>query len=316
VAEKLFLFTVTPGLFASYALVSHFWPQKLANYGFKYVSSNFNAVGEDFKVKRRNIAMNSRKITKRVWKFTKGKKTRETSTLVREEIWSLFVQDTLVNTFLCSGNYLNELALGYLAYKGIISRREDVLDLEIDHEKNRMQINIAPECKGFVSFQVQNDAEKRLPVEPDTDACRKLKSRKGEDLVVDKEQVFELMVQLNEQSVLYKSTHGVHNSAIATPDKIIVFRDDIGRHNTMDMLRGYSLINDLYMGDKILVTTCRVTVQIIDKIIKMGIPIIASRGITTDLALTLAEEAGITLIGFLRGRRFLVYTGIERVIGE
>ena len=259
--------------------------------------------------------MIDRKIVKDVWRFTREKKIREKTSLVKEEIWSLSVAETPVVTFLCSGNYLDELAMGYLAYKGIISAREDVLEIDIDREKNSMQINIAEGCKGFVSFQMQPEAEKPLPLEPDTESSRKIRSGMGKDVVVDREQIFDLMVQLNQQSGLYRATHGVHNSAIASPDKILVFRDDIGRHNTMDMLRGYSLINDLQLADKILVTTCRITVQIMDKVIKMGVPIVASRGITTDLALTLAEEAGITLIGFLRGGRFIVYTGIERIRG-
>ncbi len=257
--------------------------------------------------------MKDRRIVKDVWKFTREKKIEEKATLVREEIWSLIVHETLVNTFLCSGNYLDELAVGYLAHKGIISRREDILEINIDPEKNSMQINIAPECKGFVSFQMQSDAEKRLPTEPDAGALGRIKSNKGNDVVVNKEQIFDLMAQLNRQSGLYKATHGVHNSAIASPDKILVFRDDIGRHNTMDMLRGYSMMNGLHLYDKILVTTCRITVQVMDKVIKMGVPVVASRGITTDLALTLAEEAGVTLIGFLRGGKFIVYTGLERI---
>ena len=259
--------------------------------------------------------MKNRVITRDVWRFTREKKSSEKSTLVREEIWSLFVQETQVNTFLCSGNYLEELATGYLYNKGIIANREEITDFELDTEKNRMQISIAPECKGFVSFQLLSEAKKNLPMEANIKSRQRAKPGKGDGFIISKEQVFNLMVQLNELSTLYKATHGVHNSAIATPDNILVFRDDIGRHNTMDMLKGYSLLNNLRLDDKILVTTCRVTVQIIDKVIRMGVPVIASRGITTDLALTLAEEAGITLIGFLRGGRFIVYCGVER-IGE
>ncbi len=259
--------------------------------------------------------MSERKITREVWKITREKSTKEITTMVREEIWSLYTQDTLVNTFLCSGNYLEELAAGYLAYIGIISSGKDMVDVNIDQEKNWMQINVAPECNGFVSFQMKSAAEKRLPMEADTEASSKIKSQKGDDVVVNKRQIFDLMVQLNEQSSLYKATHGVHNSAIATTEKILVFRDDIGRHNTIDMLRGYSILRNMDLSDKILVTTCRVTLQIMDKVIKMGAPIIASRGIATDLAVTMAEKAGITLIGFLRGGKFLVYTGIERVVG-
>jgi len=249
----------------------------------------------------------SRKIQKMVWRFSRDGKQRQVVPVVREEVWGLSLENQDITKFCCSGRYLAELAIGYLKYLGLLKCPEDISEVSVNKEKKRLQVKLAAGCEKSEqilerkSFDMFGTGEDKRGAKTDSYA---LTAR----LTQEPSQLFHLMEQLNASSKLYKTTHGVHNSALATSEDIVVFRDDIGRHNTIDMLHGYSFMRKIPLKDKILITTCRITSQIVKKVIRMGVPIVVSRGITTNLAMSLAEKADITLVGFLRGYRFIVYT--------
>ena len=134
-------------------------------------------------------------------------------------------------------------------------------------------------------------------------------------LVITADQVFLLMSQLNQQSTLYKQTRGVHNAALATPDEILLFRADIGRHNAVDMIYGKCFLENIPLEDKIFLTTGRITSEVLLKTAKMRIPILVSRNVATHHTLTLAQNIGMTVIGDVRGKKFVVYTHPEKVGG-
>lgn len=139
--------------------------------------------------------------------------------------------------------------------------------------------------------------------------AQKIKS----SLKVFPEQIFSLMDQLNDRSLLYKRTRGVHNVALATPNEIILFRADIGRHNSVDMINGECFLRDISLENKILLTTGRITSEVLLKTVKMGICLIVSRNVATNHSLNLAEELGVTVVGDVRGDKFVLYTHPERI---
>jgi FdhD protein len=110
-----------------------------------------------------------------------------------------------------------------------------------------------------------------------------------------------------------RRTHGVHNTALADSERIILFRDDIGRHNAVDMIVGHVFLNGIPLGDKMLITTGRLTSELLIKAAKVNIPVLVSRNTATSLAVELAVSLGITLIGFARAGKFTVYSGEERL---
>ena len=115
-------------------------------------------------------------------------------------------------------------------------------------------------------------------------------------------------------SQTYRRTHGVHNSAVADGDRIVLFRDDIGRHNAVDMIVGHFFLNGLSLEDKLLITTGRLTSEILIKAAKVSIPVLVSRNTATSLAVELARSLNITLIGYARAGKFTVYSGEERIV--
>jgi len=110
------------------------------------------------------------------------------------------------------------------------------------------------------------------------------------------------MTEAQRMSELFKTTGGVHSSAVCSGGKILYFREDVGRHNSVDKLIGRCFLEGIDMGDKVLLTTGRISSEILIKAAKMGVPVLASRSAPTELAVRHAEELGVTIAGFVRIR--------------
>ena len=114
-------------------------------------------------------------------------------------------------------------------------------------------------------------------------------------------------------SKLFKSTGGAHAAALCDSDRLLVFKEDIGRHNAVDKAFGECLTNGIETEGKLLLTSGRISSEILLKSVKRGIAILASRSAPTSLAVQFAEKAGLTLVGFVRGKRMNVYSNAQRI---
>ena len=129
-----------------------------------------------------------------------------------------------------------------------------------------------------------------------------------------------LLMQLNrmllEEQTVFKYTGGIHASALFRTDgKMLFLREDVGRHNAFDKVVGAAFQQDLLpLSDSLILLSGRVSFELVQKAVRAGIPLIAAVGAPSSLAVELAREKGITLIGFLRPDRFNIYTGKDRVI--
>lgn len=238
------------------------------------------------------------------------------SSITRELPYTLYVNGTEIITLMCAGVCLESLAVGFLKSEGLIRERAKLKAVEIDREKGFARIETAEET-GFA----QKLAGKRTI----TSGCGKgssffnsldaLQSRKIEKPVrFGEAHARELMTELHYRSDLYKETHGVHNCALADEKGIAIFRADIGRHNAVDMLVGVCFLHDIPTGDKILLTTGRITSEILIKAAKVGIPAIISRSSPTSMAARLARELNLTIVGRARAGAMTVYNGVENVL--
>jgi FdhD protein len=134
------------------------------------------------------------------------------------------------------------------------------------------------------------------------------------DLRISTGQVSQLMRQLNESAALYRASRGVHTSALASPEQLLVLAEDVGRHNTLDKIRGACLLGDIPTRDRILISSGRISSEMITKARKMEAPIVMSRTSPTVTSIRLAQSWNMTLIGYVRGRQMRIYTGAERII--
>jgi FdhD protein len=111
----------------------------------------------------------------------------------------------------------------------------------------------------------------------------------------------------------YRESGGIHSAAIADRKSILLFGEDVGRHNAVDKVIGRAYLDGMNTGDKVLLCTGRISSEILTKAARAGIPLVASRTSPTDLSARLADKLGITLVGFVRGGNVSVYSGMQRV---
>lgn len=235
--------------------------------------------------------------------------------VVREIPVNLRLNGREIITLLASDDALDFLAAGFLKAEGFVSRREDILAIRVDPTGETVDVEAA---------NVDSLAEQLLERRAVTSGCGKgttfthafdaLQARQAPaGPKVSGGQLRNLMQGLLRGSELYREAGAVHSAALATVGEIVLFRDDIGRHNAVDKIHGECFLRAIPVVDKILLTTGRISSEILVKAAKLGVAILVSRSSPTVLALELAERTGITVVGQVRGGSLTVYTGAGRM---
>ncbi len=137
----------------------------------------------------------------------------------------------------------------------------------------------------------------------------KIKSR----FKISSQSILSLMREFQRRSTLFKKTGAVHSAALSNGRDILIFREDIGRHSAVDKIIGRALVEGIDMRDKIILSSGRISSEILLKAQKCVIPVVISRGAPTSQAVKLARDLNITVVGFARGDRVNVYSGVERI---
>ena len=240
--------------------------------------------------------------------FSSGKWSHDSTAVPMEMALTIYIDGTQLVTILCTPTKLNCLVLGFLYSEGIISGMSDVASMRVCEEDSLADVKLskpgyapparrtlASGCGGGVSFATEvHKVESQLTVKP--------------------EEVLSLMKQLNEKAELYRFSGGVHTSALCNKSKVLVAAEDIGRHNTLDKIVGECLLTKLSTDDKLLLTTGRISSEMLSKAARMRTPIIVSRSSPTDRSISIAQKLSITLIGYVRGNRLSVYSHEERLL--
>jgi FdhD protein len=123
------------------------------------------------------------------------------------------------------------------------------------------------------------------------------------------------MKELYADAVHYKASRGIHGAALADRDRLLVLAEDVGRHNAVDKIKGEALLRAIPTADRILLSTGRISSEMLLKAARMGVPVVASRTSPTEMAVGLAEQLGITVVGYVRPDSLNLYAG-EAVVGE
>jgi FdhD protein len=274
------------------------------------------------------------KTKNRVWVVENGKMRSHTDSLVTEEPLEIRliaggVRRTVAVTMRTPGNDF-ELAAGFLYTEGVIANRQDI---------RRISYCINPDTDGSQRYNILNVALTGDTL-PDlatlerhfytTSACGVCGKTSLEALrlrgcsaippgpTVSAQILCTLPEKLRESQRLFQRTGGLHAAALFnTFGELLTVCEDVGRHNALDKLIGGALLSErLPLSDCILMVSGRSSFEILQKSLAAGIPIVCAVSAASSLAVQLAEEFGITLIGFLRGERFNVYSGIDRVIAN
>ncbi|MBI3013565.1 MAG: formate dehydrogenase accessory sulfurtransferase FdhD, partial [Candidatus Tectomicrobia bacterium] len=199
--------------------------------------------------------------------------TPEKLTYLVERPLTINVNGKELVRFLCTPEKLTYLVVGFLYYEGIIQGIEDLLMVRVCEEDGVADVQIEGElclpekkaitsgCGGGVTYNIDFSAQSLENV-----ACE-----------VTPEQLFDRMADLYEHAVKYKETRGIHTSALATPDALLAYAEDVGRHNTLDKLMGESLLRRFSGRAKILLSSGRISSEMLLKAAKMRVPIVVSR---------------------------------------
>jgi FdhD protein len=257
--------------------------------------------------------------------------------VIAETPWVLYVNRCELLTFMCTPTRLHCLAMGFLLAEGMIASLDDIWQLRVFSAENHVYTyfpaaglnqelhqKTCEEAVGSIDVRLRRPPPPRPEKRILTSGCgggltfddlsgqrEPLRS----DLRIPVRRICEMMRHLHANATLYNQSRGVHTSGLYDPvsGDQLVMAEDVGRHNTLDKIRGECLLSAIETRDRALVTSGRISTEMIGKARKMEIPIVVSRTSPTVTSIRLAQSWDITLVGYVRGQRLRVYTGAERV---
>ncbi|UJL46708.1 formate dehydrogenase accessory sulfurtransferase FdhD [Virgibacillus sp. NKC19-16] len=249
-------------------------------------------------------------------RFKEGTASRLNEEVAEEFPFTVMVNGEEFATMVCSPSHLHDLLVGFLASEGIIRFYDEMKQIQIDADVGFAYIELTKPINAD-----QHDHSKRFIgsccgksrqfyFKSDVKTAKTINSK----LMITVDQCFALMEKLQIQSEQFIRTGGVHNAALANRDELLAVRTDIGRHNTLDKIYGHILKERVRLTDKLIVFSGRISSEVLLKISKIGAGVLISKSAPTDLALKLASDLGITVIGFARGNKMNVYTHPHRII--
>ncbi len=231
-----------------------------------------------------------------------------THEVIEEVPEALFVNGRHAMTAMMSPTGLEDFVTGYLFTEQIIKSADEIESIRI--EKNRISVitknlfkvlgpkkTILSGCGGAASFI---DTEKLPRITSDLSVTPDLLSATTREVL---------------ESELHTITGGIHVVGLASKDGIITRSEDIGRHNALDRVIGYGLKNKIDLSKTFAICSGRVSSEMVRKCLIANIPVMISRGATTTLAVTIAEQTGVCIVGFVRSAKMIIYTHPERVQG-
>jgi len=221
----------------------------------------------------------------------------------------VYVNGAELVTFLCTPHNLRYLVLGFLYLEGIVGSLDEVALLRVCDEEETIDVRLTHDVELPTRRVLTSGCGGGATFADLTMQTNKLDST----LQVTPSQILGLMHRLYREAELYRATGGVHTSALSDGQELLVVASDVGRHNTLDKIQGQCLLEGIDTRDRILLTTGRLSAEMLNKAAKMQIPMLVSRTSPTDLAVEMAKAWGITLIGYARGEQIHVYSGEERV---
>jgi FdhD protein len=231
---------------------------------------------------------------------------------------TLYVDKREIVTLMTLGAWPEALAIGYLRNQRLVESVEEIASVQVDWDVNAVAVTTR---RGL------GNAAERMQQRTVTTGCGQ-GTMFGDlmqdvenihlppDARLDQERLFALTQDVRQLQSVYKQAGAVHGCALARNGaagvEVLMFVEDVGRHNAVDAIAGQMWLDGLDGGDKIFFTTGRLTSEMVIKTAQMGIPFLISRSGTTQMGWEIARQTGITMIGRVQGRHYLVYTGTER----
>lgn len=234
--------------------------------------------------------------------------------VVEERALTIWLNSQEVVTAMTIGDRPQELAVGYLLNQGMLQRDDRITAVDHDAELGVV----------VVRTERPTDYEEKMRRKIRTSGCavgtvfgdvmEHLAGLRLPPASLRTSWLYALSHKINTQPSLYLEAGAIHGCVLCAADKPLIFMEDVGRHNAVDKIAGHMFLNGISAADKIFYTTGRLTSEMVIKTAMMGIPVLASRSGFTAWGVEIARQVGMTLIGRMRGRRFMCLSGAERLI--
>ena len=228
---------------------------------------------------------------------------------------TLYVDGREIVTLMTIGAHPEALALGYLRNQRFVDRLEQIKSVVVDHHTESVQVTTWDGIDGW---------DEKLKKRTVTTGCGQgtvfsctldaLYTMQLPDITVQQSTLYGLLANVSDCNGVYKRAGAVHGCGLCENTEIILYSEDVGRHNAADAISGYMWLDDIQGDNKIFYTTGRLTSEIVMKTAHMGIAVLLSRSGVTHMGLELAQELGMTMIARAKGKHFLVYHGAENII--
>lgn len=258
--------------------------------------------------------------------------------VIAETPWVVYVDGRELVTLMCSPTDLHYLVIGFLLNEGLIATLDDIWQLKVFTDDDRahvvfpasglnevVPVSVCPESVGSIVVKLAQP----LPALPERrvltsgcgggitfDTLHGARAPLRSDVCVTASQAIALMRDLHYGARLYRQSRGVHTSALSDGKQLLIQTEDVGRHNTLDKLRGFALLHNITTTDRLLLTSGRISSEMISKARSMNVPIVVSRTSPTATSVQLAWRWNMTLIGYARAPQLRVYTTPERIVWE
>ena len=241
---------------------------------------------------------------------------RSTLNVVMERPLTIYLNSQEIVTAMTIGDYPDYLALGFLLNQGMLRRDDQVTGIDYDEDLEVVVVRTARET----------NYEEKLKKKTWTSGCavgtvfgdvmEGLEDVRLPSTPVQTSWLYALAHQINTMPSLYLEAGAIHGTVLCQRDTPLVYMEDVGRHNAVDKISGWMFQHGAEAADKILYTTGRLTSEMVIKTAMMGIPVLASRSGFTAWGVEIARKVGLTLIGRMRGKRFICLAGEDRLIWD
>jgi len=243
-------------------------------------------------------------------------RSQSEDTVVREFPLTITLNNQELVTLLCSPKDLDYLAVGFLASEGLLKGKDEIKKITVNDQIGAVRVEIKKDFAGELSLKrlITSGCGRgtSLYSVAETQELPKVKSQIG----ISALNVFTMVKEFQQRSQIFRTTGGVHSAALCDTKGILVFSEDIGRHNAIDKIFGECILRGIPTDDRLIITSGRISSEILLKIAKRNIPILISKAAPTNLGISLANDLGVTLIGFVRGKRMNVYANEWRVVTD
>ena len=238
-----------------------------------------------------------------------------TTSVVIERPLTIFLNSQEIVTVMTVGDYPDMLAVGFLLNQNMLRVDDEIISIDFDGDLDVV----------IVRTKRETDFEQQLKKKTLTSGCAQgtvfgdlmekfEKISIGSSAILKTTWLYALSQKINSTPSLYLKVGAIHGCVLCKEDQPLIYMEDVGRHNAIDKIAGYMFLNKISAKDKVFYTTGRLTSEMVIKTVQMGIPILISRSGFTAWGVELAKEAGLTLIGRAKGRRFTALSGLDRII--